>query len=187
MSDSTPQQLRFLPINDLTVRADFDGGALSSDFGPMILRGIDRLARAFVDQFIANYAKTPKLIVLDMDHSEDAAYGQQELSFYNHHYRSYCYLPLFVFEGISGKLISAILRPGKRPKGVENAMIIKHILKYLRAAWPHTHIILRGDRHFSNPELMQLAMHDRYTYFIFGMTGRWARCWASSTEPLPRI
>jgi hypothetical protein len=25
----------------MTVRADFEGGALSSDFGPMLLRGID--------------------------------------------------------------------------------------------------------------------------------------------------
>ncbi len=106
-----------------------------------------------------------------MDHSEDPTHGQQELSFYNHHYRRYCYLPLFVFEGISGKFISAILRPGKRPKGVENAMLIKRILKRLRAVWPQTHIILRGDGHFSNPELMQLALDDPYTDFIFGMTG----------------
>lgn len=261
MFNSTPVQLRFPPVNGFTIRADFDGGALSSDFGPMILAGIDRqigltyrlaqafndqrhasytthelhtlfaqrsyqiacayvdgndanalrtdpvfklglnrnpldstadlasaatfsrlenaasrkdirrLAGAFVDQFIASYAKPPKLIVLDMDHSEDATHGQQELSFYNHHYRRYCYLPLFVFEGISGKFISAVLRPGKRPKGVENAMIIKRILKRLRAAWPKTQIILRGDGHFSNPELMQLAVDDPYTDFIFGMTG----------------
>jgi hypothetical protein len=26
------------------------------------------------------------VIVLDMDHSEDATHGQQELAFYNHHY-----------------------------------------------------------------------------------------------------
>jgi len=261
MSKSTPEQLRFPPVDGLTIRGDFDGGALSSDFGPMILRGIDRhigltsrlaqafndkrhasytthnlqtlfaqrtfqiacayedgndanalrsdpvfklglerkpldsstdlasaptfsrlenaastkdiyrLAQAFVDQFIASYAKAPKLIVLDMDHSEDAIYGQQELGFYNHHYRSYCYLPLFLFEGISGKFIAAVLRPGKRPKGVENAMIIKRVLKHLRAAWPETHIVLRGDGHFSNPELMQLTTDDPHTDFIFGMSG----------------
>ena len=261
MSKSTPEQLRFLPVDGLTVRGDFDGGALSSDFGPMILRGVDhhigltsrlaqafddkrhpsyithnlpelfaqrtyqvacayedgndanalradpvfklgldrkpldadtdlasaptfsrlenaastkdiyRLAQAFVDQFITSYPKPPKLIVLDMDHSEDATYGAQQLSFYNHHYHSYCYLPLFLFEGISGKFITAALRPGKRPKGAENAMILKRVLKRLRAAWPETHIVLRGDGHFSNPELMQLALDDPYTDFIFGLTG----------------
>ncbi len=39
---STPEQLRFPPIAGYTVRADFDGGALSSDFGVLLLRGIDR-------------------------------------------------------------------------------------------------------------------------------------------------
>lgn len=261
MPKSNPEQLRFPPVQGLTVRGEFDGGALSSDFGPMILRGIDqqiglterlaaafddqrhpsyishdlqalfaqriyqiacayedgndanslradpmfklgldhkpldanadlasaptfsrlenaasakdiyRLARAFGDQFINSYDKPPRLIVLDMDHSEDATYGQQELSFYNHHYRSYCYLPLFLFEGLSGKFITAVLRPGKRPKGAENAMILKRVLKHLRAAWPETHIVLRGDGHFSNPELMELALNAPYIDFIFGLTG----------------
>jgi hypothetical protein len=261
MFKSTPEQLRFPAIDGLTVRGDFDGGALSSDFGPMILRGVDRqigltaalaqafddkrhpsytrhglqelfaqriyqiacayedgndanalradplfklgldrkpldaetdlasaptfsrlenaattkdlyrLAHAFVDRFIASYPKAPPLIVLDMDHSEHATYGQQQLSFYNHHYRSYCYLPLFLFEGISGKFITAALRPGKRPKGAENAMILKRVLKRLRAAWPETHIVLRGDGHFSNPELMQLTLEDPHTDFLFGVAG----------------
>jgi len=261
MSNFNSKQLRFPAVDGLTVRADFSGGALSSDFGPILLRGIDhqigiterlaaafddgrhpsyikhnlrdllaqrifqvacayedgndanalradpmfklgighrpldedndlasaatfsrlenvastkdiyRIAQAFVDHFIASYAEPPELIVLDMDHSEDGTHGQQELSFYNHHYRSYCYLPLFLFEGISGNFITAALRPGKRPTGAENAMIIKRVLKRLRTAWPDTHILLRGDGHFSNPELMQLALDDPNTDFIFGMTG----------------
>jgi hypothetical protein len=261
MTNCTPEQLRFPSIDGLTVRADFDGGALSSDFGPLLLCGVDRqiglskrlatafidqrhasyidhplqelmaqriyqiacgyedandanhlrtdpmfklgigrkplddhnnlasaptfsrlenattvrdfyrMAEAFVEQFVNSYDKPPKVIVLDMDHSEDQTHGQQELSFYNHHYRSYCYLPLFLFEGLSGKFITAALWPGKRPKGVENAMIIKRVLKRLRDTWPKTHIILRGDGHFSNPELMQLTLDDPLTDFIFGMTG----------------
>jgi len=152
--------------NDLASAPTFsrlENGASTKD--------IYRLAQAFVDQFIASYAKPPKLIVLDMDHSEDATHGQQQLSFYNHHYRSYCYLPLFLFEGISGKFITAALRPGKRPKGAENAMIVGRVLKRLRAAWPETHIVLRGDGHFANPELMALALDDPHTDFIFGLTG----------------
>ena len=39
---STPEQLSFHPIAGHTVRADFEGGALSSDFGVLLLRGIDR-------------------------------------------------------------------------------------------------------------------------------------------------
>ena len=42
MTDSTPKQLRFPPVAGLSVRGNFDRGALTSDFGPILLRGIDQ-------------------------------------------------------------------------------------------------------------------------------------------------
>jgi hypothetical protein len=42
MKYSNQETLPFPPVDGLTVRGEFDGGALSSDFGPMILRGVDR-------------------------------------------------------------------------------------------------------------------------------------------------
>ena len=42
MSYSSPTQLCFPPVGGQTVRADFEGGALSSDFGALLLRGVDR-------------------------------------------------------------------------------------------------------------------------------------------------
>ncbi len=42
MAYSTPEQLSFHPVAGHTIRADFEGGALSSDFGALLLRGIDR-------------------------------------------------------------------------------------------------------------------------------------------------
>ena len=42
MAYSTPEQLSFHPLAGHTIRADFEGGALSSDFGALLLRGIDR-------------------------------------------------------------------------------------------------------------------------------------------------
>ena len=213
MSYSSPTQLCFPPVGGQTIRADFAGGALSSDFGALLLRGIDRqigltqrlaaaihdkrhqsyidhplrdllaqriyqlasgyadandanhlrhdplfklgverspletasdlasaptfsrlehqmdrkdiyrLACAFVDHFIASYAEPPAAIVLDLDHSDDPTYGQQEFAFYNHHYQNHCYLPLFIFEGTSHAFVTACLRPGIRPTGAEKAMI----------------------------------------------------------------
>src|SRR5256712_7780235 len=42
MADSTPKQRCFPPVAGQTIRADFEGGALSSDFGALLLRGVDR-------------------------------------------------------------------------------------------------------------------------------------------------
>jgi len=92
------------------------------------------------------------------------------LILYNAHYGSHCYLPLFIFEGLSGKFVTAALRPGKRPTGVENAMIVKRGWQRRRAAWPDTPLILRGDAPFANPELMQLVLQDPQADFIFGLS-----------------
>ena len=66
MSYSTPQQLRFPAIAGYTLRADFEGGALSSDFGALLLRGIDRqiglterLAAAMQDKRHQSYVDHP--------------------------------------------------------------------------------------------------------------------------------
>jgi len=134
-------------------------------------RDIYGMARALIEQFIAGYESAPATITLDLDHTDDATYGQQTLAFYNPHYGHYCYLPLLVFEANSGALVTAVLRPGKRPTGAENAMIMKRVLRLLRKHWPQTHILLRGDGHFSNPELMQLITADGNADFIFGLAG----------------
>src|SRR6185295_5101056 len=42
MRYSNPEQLCFPPVAGQTRRADFEGGALSSDFGALLFRGIDR-------------------------------------------------------------------------------------------------------------------------------------------------
>jgi len=66
MSDCSPKQLCFPPIAGQTIRADFEGGALSSDFGALWLRGIDRqvglperLATAIHDKRHQSYSEHP--------------------------------------------------------------------------------------------------------------------------------
>src|SRR5205814_9069218 len=91
--------------------------------------------------------------------------------FYNHYYQNHCYLPLFIFEGTSHALVTACLRPGKRPTGAENAMILVRLLAYLRRHWPQTHILVRGDSHFATPEVIDVITHRRHTDFVFGLAG----------------
>lgn len=157
-------------------RAPLDGGNLlacgathSRLEGSLRRSDIYRMALALAEQFVAGYACAPATITLDLDHTDDATYGQQALSFYNHHYGHHCYLPLLVFEANSGALVTAVLRPGRRPTGAENAMIMKRVLGLLRRHWPQTHIVLRGDGHFASPELMQLIVADGNADFIFGL------------------
>ena len=59
---ATPEQLSLHPVAGHTIRADFEGGALSSDFGALLLRGIDRpigLAAAIHDTRHPSYLDHP--------------------------------------------------------------------------------------------------------------------------------
>jgi hypothetical protein len=113
-----------------------------------------RLARVFVDQFIASYDRPPKLIVLDFDDTEDPAHGEQEHIRYDGYYGGYCFLPLHVYEGLSGRLITTIFK-AKRFSAAQLLAVLNRLVKHLRQAWPETHIVFRGDSHFAYPEVME--------------------------------
>ena len=130
-----------------------------------------RVTRALVDHFIARYAEPPAAIVLALDHSDDPTYGQQEGAFYHHPYQNHCYLPLFIFEGTSHALVTAVLRPGTRPPGADNAMIVVRLLSSLRHHWPYTHLLVRGDSHFATPEVIDVIASYRGADFVFGLAG----------------
>ena len=100
-----------------------------------------RIAEVFVDQFVASYNTSPQAIVLDIDDTDDETHGAQQLSLFNGYYDEYCYMPLFIFEGQTGKLITSILRPGKRPDGKQIRAIIKRVIKRIRKAWPTVGIL----------------------------------------------
>ena len=130
-----------------------------------------RLAKTFVDVFLASYPSPPEVIVLDFDDTEDKVYGGQQQALFNGYFKDHCFMPLHIYEGLSGKLIATILRPGKRAKGKVMLSIVKRLVKYLRAHWPNTVIIFRGDGHFSYPEVMDWIEAQSGVRYVIGFTG----------------
>jgi len=112
-----------------------------------------RIAEVFVDQFIASYTSPPDALILDINDTDDETHGAQQMSLFNGYHDEYCYMPLYIFEGQTGNLVTSILRPGKRPNGKEIRSIFKRVIKRIRAAWPNVGILVRGDSHFATPEL----------------------------------
>ena len=116
-------------------------------------RDMYRIAEVLVDQLIGSYKAAPEALLLDIDYTDDPAHGAQQLNMFNAYYDEYCYQPLFIFEGTSGRLVTSILRPGRRPSGKETLAIIKRVIRRIRAVWPKVGILIRGDSHFATPEL----------------------------------
>src|SRR5262249_36524014 len=107
-----------------------------------------RMARVLVEHFLASYARPPQLIVLDVDDTEDPGQGEQEQARYDGYYGGYCFLPLHLYEGLSGRLITTIFK-AKRFTGTQMLSVLTRLVKRLRQAWPDTLVLLRGDSHFA--------------------------------------
>jgi hypothetical protein len=130
-------------------------------------RELHRMAYVLADVFIASYDQPPSYLVLDIDDTEDEVHGDQQSASFNTYYDARCFLPLHIYEGQTGKLITAILRPGARPTGKQIVALLKRLIAHLRQAWPQVEIFLRGDGHFSCPEVHDFCDANR-VYFALG-------------------
>lgn len=133
-------------------------------------KDIRRIADALIQLFISSYETPPEAIILDIDDTDDPTHGAQQLSLFNGYHDEYCYMPLFIFEGVSGKLVTSVLRPGKRPAGRETRAIIKRVVRRIRTAWPSVGILIRGDSHFATPELHAWC-DTHHVEYILGLSG----------------
>ena len=135
--------------------------------GPIALK---RMMAAMIELFCDSFAEVPRRIVLDIDDTEDRVHGGQQLSLFHAHYDSRCFLPMHIYEATTGKPVAVILRPGKTPSGAEVALVLRHVVKAIRAHWPRVEILIRGDSHYARHEAMTWCEHNRVGY-VFGLAG----------------
>jgi hypothetical protein len=120
------------------------------------VRSLLRMGRALIDFYCASFTRVPKRIVLDLDDTFDAVHGGQQLRLFNAHYDEYGFQPMVVFDG-EGRFVIAVLRPAKRPSGVEIRAFLRRLLRAIRANWPATQILIRGDSHYCCPEVIDFC------------------------------
>jgi len=126
--------------------------------------------RLLLEVFLEGRRKAPAEIVLDFDTSEDPTHGQQEFAFFNGHYGSYCYLPLFVFARAKGEaeefLVSAELRDcaAKDMEGI--LATLQRLVERLRQRFPGVKLLFRGDAWFGSPDLYDWCEDHEVAYAI---------------------
>ena len=134
-------------------------------------RDLLQMGKYLLDAFVSSYSSAPGVIVIDCDDTNNDTYGQQQLTLFNSYYHGHCYMPLHIYEGLSGKLITTILKPGRRNKQNNVASLLKKIVRHLRKQWPNTMIIVRGDSHFASKDFMQWCTEKPMTGYITGLSG----------------
>jgi Transposase DDE domain group 1 len=139
-----------------------------------------RLSQFLAAHFVKRHRSRPVArIIIDVDPTEDPTHGQQELTFYNHHYRTHCYLPLLVYatllveDGAGGfrevarqELVAAVLRPANRDAAFRARAVIRRVVGLAREAWPAAAILVRADGGFARPELYEYCEATGIGYYI---------------------
>ncbi len=162
--------------------------------GPTALK---RMMAAMVELFCDSFEEVPRRIVLDIDDTEDRVHGGQQLSLFNAHYDSRCFLPIHIYEATTGKPVAVILRPARRRTAPRWRWCCAMSFGHIRARWPAVEILVRGDSHYGRREAMAWCERNRVGY-IFGLAGnkvllrqvgRWPRTppWAASQATKKRF
>ncbi len=104
----------------------------------------------------------------------DRVHGGQQLRLFNAYYDDYGFQPIVVFDA-AGRFVTALLRPGKRPSGVEIRGLVRRLVGALRSHWPKVEILLRADSHYASPEVFDWCRKNRVDW-VFGLAPNAALC-----------
>jgi len=157
------------PIHKALLGRDpIDGDALASQstlsrfenaVGP---KDLYRFGEALADLVIRRHRKRLRgkagRITIDLDPTDDPTHGQQQLSFFNGYYDSWCYLPVLGFVSFNDEaeqyLFTAVLRSGKATAKLGAVGILRRVIDRLRNAFPGVRLFVRLDGGFACPEVL---------------------------------
>jgi hypothetical protein len=138
-------------------------------------RALYRLTQTLADVVIAHHqarlAHTRvRRITVDVDPTDDPTHGQQELSFFNGHYDTWCYLPVVATLTFNAErtqhLVTAVLRPGNAHATLGAIGILRRLLAKLRVAFPDAKLRVRLDGGFATPALFACLDTEGVEYLV---------------------
>jgi len=109
-------------------------------------------------------------ITIDFDPTDDPTHGQQEFTFFNGHYDTWCYLPVVATVTFNDEAeqfaVAAVLRPGNAPATRGARGILRRLLGKLRAAFPTATFRVRLDGGFAHPKLFPFLERQQVEYVV---------------------
>ena len=133
-----------------------------------------RMGIALADTVIERHRKRlkrkAKRITIDLDPTDDPTHGAQQLTFFNGHYDTWCYLPVAGFltfnEEPEQYLFAYVLRPGNVGAAVGALGILSRLVPKLRAAFPRARLRVRLDGGFAAPEIFAFLEREGLEYAV---------------------
>lgn len=172
------------PIQKLLLGRDpVSGAALASQ--PTLSRfenaprraDLYRMGEALAESVVERHRKRlggrkVRHVTIDLDPTDDPTHGGQQLTFFNGHYDTWCYLPMACFVTFNKEteqyLFGYVLRPGNAPAKQGAIGILDRMIERLRAAFRKARILVRLDGGFAGPVLLKY-LEDMKVDYIIGM------------------
>lgn len=110
--------------------------------------------------------REPEMVLLDIDSTLFDTFGCQEGEGFNHHYSNHGYHPLLCYDGLTGDLLKAMLRPGSVYTSTDCCDFLKPLLMEYLEDYPNVSLYLRGDSGFACPDLFELLESNGTSYAI---------------------
>jgi hypothetical protein len=140
-------------------------------------RELYRLGEALADRVIERHAQRlqgrARLVTIDLDPTDDPTHGAQQLSFFNGHYDSWCYLPVMGFVSFNDEaeqyLCAAVLRPGNVTAAVGAKGILRRLINMINYSFPGARIRVRLDGGFAQPALLDFLEGESNLEYVIAM------------------
>jgi hypothetical protein len=136
-----------------------------------------RLGESLAESVMARHAKRlgggARRVTIDLDPTDDPTHGAQQLSFFNSHYDSVCYLPMMGFVTFNDEadqyLCAAVLRPGNVTAAAGAVGILRRLMALIRGSFPKVRIRVGLDGGFANPELLAFLDAEAGVEYVVAM------------------
>ena len=159
------------PIEGLVLASQSTLSRFENALGPKPLM---QMSMALADTVLARHRKRlrgrARRITVELDPTDDPTHGGQQLTFFNGHYDTWCYLPVAGFIQFDDEpeqyLFGYVLRPGNANAKLGAIGILRRILARLRTAFPKTKLQVRLDGGFAGPEMFDFLEAERVEYVV---------------------
>lgn len=135
-----------------------------------LYRMSEALAESVIERHRRRLGRRVRHITLDLDPTDDPTHGGQQLTFFNGHYDTWCYLPVAGFISFNREpeqfLFCYVLRPGNAPAKQGAIGILDRMIERLRAAFPKARILVRLDGGFAGPALLNFLEEAEVDYIV---------------------
>ena len=123
-----------------------------------------KLMLGFEQAWVDSLPEDTTVVILDIDTTDDPVHGHQQLAFFHGHYDQHMLHPLLLFDGVTGELIAARLRPGNAHSSRGATLLLRSVIRALKKRFPTVQIVVRGDSGFCVPRILDAleALNSEY-------------------------